>query len=107
MMVRSLAVRLFAAAMLVASPAIGGQVLPLLHPCPVAEEAAGHQHSGHDSESPSPGSGHCICIGSCAASALAAAPESATLAFKPQVPRQPAMGAAQNRDLAPAHQPPL
>jgi hypothetical protein len=65
--------------MLVASPAIGGQVLPAMHPCGVALEHAGAHdgdHAGHGaSHTTAPTDGaHCICVGDCAPVAPATAP---------------------------------
>jgi hypothetical protein len=70
-----------AALLLIASPAIGGQLLPLAHPCPVeapwvgdagtVDPHAGHGHAPHDTTAPStPSEQHahadCTCIGACA-----------------------------------------
>lgn len=69
----------FAALLLLASPAFGGQVMPVLHPCPA--EGSGHHHQP---DTPQVGHGHhdggaesatadpaasCTCIGSCSPSA--------------------------------------
>lgn len=71
----------FAALLLLTSPALGGQVVPLVHPCPA--EGSGHQHQ-HQPDTPQIGHGHhdgsaetatpdpapsCTCIGSCSTSA--------------------------------------
>jgi hypothetical protein len=78
--------RLLAALLFAASPAIGGTVLPAIHPCPVdmpwlaqtSGEHAGHgQHAGHSSS----GSQHdaCNCIGSWLTGTAVAAPKPAGL----------------------------
>jgi hypothetical protein len=92
-----------AALLLVASPAIGGQLLPLAHPCPVespwvtgsvAEDPhAGHGHAPRDATAPSPPSeqhnhAECTCIGACAAPVALDAPRtliSARAAFSAPV----------------------
>lgn len=108
MMGRNLVTRLLAVAMLVASPAIGGQVLPMLHPCPVAEEGAGHEHAGHGGHDvPSQDAEHCICIGSCAAAATVAVPDAMTVVVQPQLPEEAKVAPVGSRDTAPAHHPPL
>lgn len=74
--------------LLIASPAVGGQVLSALHPCPVeapwldtgagAPEGHGSEHAGHahhapDAEpegEPGHGSHDCSCLGSCTTPAL-------------------------------------
>ncbi len=70
-----------AALLLMASPAFGGQLLPLLHPCEAS--TAGHAHggatghAGHDApaEHGNPEeSENCTCIGSCHVPVLPAAP---------------------------------
>lgn len=89
--------RWLATLLLIASPAIGGQVLPLLHPCPVelpwvaaAEQGAApapvaadpHAHHGHGAPAepvPAPaghehGADQCSCIGSCHTPAVLALP---------------------------------
>jgi hypothetical protein len=70
--------RHIAALLLVASPAIGGQLLPLVHPCPVeapwvsevdnADPHATHGHASHGTPVPSEQHAHgdCTCIGACA-----------------------------------------
>lgn len=103
--------RLLASLLLLASPAVGGMALPLVHPCPVAApwaaaattSASGHAdghaaHAGHRPASdpttaPAPGhAGHddCSCIGTCSAPPALAAPH-ATLAARPTADR-PATG---------------
>jgi hypothetical protein len=63
--------RLFTLLLLLASPAVGGTVLPAVHPCPVdapwtADADDPHAgHEGHD-PAPAPGSHDCSCISSCA-----------------------------------------
>jgi hypothetical protein len=57
--------------LLLASPAMGGTVLPALHPCPVDApwQAQQSEHAGHEGhhQTPSPGgdSHDCTCISSC------------------------------------------
>ncbi len=84
--------RLLASFLLLASPAVGGTVLPLAHPCPVdspwlADSESGDSHHGHHGTATQPGdstgelpSGHdshtdCSCIGFCATPALLLAPQ--------------------------------
>ena len=84
--------RHLAAFLLVASPAIGGQLLPLAHPCPVdapwvgeagtADPHAAHGHAGHEASPPSTPSGQhahedCSCIGACATPLALDTPHSA------------------------------
>ncbi len=76
--------RLASFLLLLASPAMGGTVLPLAHPCPVdapwlapAPGADGQDHSGHHqpSQTPADQSGHsCTCPGTGAAGISAAVP---------------------------------
>lgn len=87
--------RLLASLLLIASPAVGGTLLPLAHPCPVdapwlaepdAHPEAGAGHHGHhvpataSSDAPTGvPAGHdshtdCSCIGMCAAPAVLLAP---------------------------------
>jgi hypothetical protein len=63
--------RLASLLLLLASPAVGGTVLPVAHPCPVdapwlAPDQGGHEHGNHhqQSQSPTDQSGHsCTCPG--------------------------------------------
>lgn len=80
-MMRLLRTPWLAAVLLLASPALGGLVLPVLHPCQ-AEQAteqmpAGHHgqsgHGGHHDQDHS-GTPQCTCVGSCHVPALDAAP---------------------------------
>ena len=73
--------------LLIASPAVGGQLLPLVHPCPVespwvagpeaADPHAAHGHADHGTPSPSEQHAHadCTCIGACAAPIALNAPQ--------------------------------
>lgn len=106
-MARNLVTRLLAAAMLVASPAIGGQVLPLLHPCPVAEDGTSHGHGGHDQHGSADQDAQCICIGSCNTTATVAAPEGVTIAFRPAAPRDAVGVPVVSQGLESGHQLPL
>lgn len=68
--------------LLVASPAMGGLVLPMVHPCEVGGGEHGHgaatpqgAHSGHAPIAPDDAdNGHCTCVGSCHAPALGGVP---------------------------------
>src|SRR5690606_11726601 len=68
------------ALLLLASPAIGGQAAPLVHPCAAEDGAQGHHaapgadaHDGHHGSTPdATDQPQCSCIGTCAASALPA-----------------------------------
>lgn len=68
------------ALLLLASPAIGGQAAPLVHPCAAEDGAQGHHavpgtdaHHGHHESAPdATDQPQCSCIGTCAASALPA-----------------------------------
>jgi len=71
--------------MLLASPAVGGQLMPLLHPCEVAgahqgHPGAGHGEAGHEAHgaghgsAPSGETAQCTCLGDCAPVASASAP---------------------------------
>jgi len=75
--------RLTSLLLLLASPAVGGTVLPVAHPCPVdapwlAQAASGgHEHSGHHQKSDTPAkhAGHtCTCPGACTAGLSIAVP---------------------------------
>lgn len=62
--------RLLSLLLLLASPAVGGTVLPALHPCPAEAPwtaAAGDSHAGHEGhdQPPAPASHDCRCISSC------------------------------------------
>jgi hypothetical protein len=66
--------RWLAALLLIASPAVGGQVMPLLHPCAV-QEADHDQHGAHGaSHSDAPDGAQCTCLGDCTTPGLIAAP---------------------------------
>lgn len=76
--------RLLALLLFAASPAIGGTVLPAIHPCPVdapwlAQHVAG-AHAGHHGSHGTPaGKGHsetCHCIGSWLSGTAVAPPQS-------------------------------
>lgn len=69
------------------TPALGGSVLRLVHPCPVeapwtatATVAGGAHAHGHHGEAPTDAPAHhdeggdCQCVGACAVQAVAAAP---------------------------------
>jgi len=78
--------RLISFFLLLASPAVGGTVLPVAHPCPVdapwLASTAGHHrhaHGGHhqQSKTPSGQSGHtCTCPGTCSAGVAIVVPTS-------------------------------
>ncbi|MEO8480385.1 MAG: hypothetical protein ABI542_12235 [Gemmatimonadota bacterium] len=81
MMIDRLRTPWLAALLLLASPAMGGLVLPVLHPCQ-AEQATdqaptGHHgqsgHEGHHDQGSS-GTHPCTCVGSCHVPALDAGP---------------------------------
>jgi hypothetical protein len=93
MLRRCLTVR---ALLLLASPALGGTLLPAIHPCPVDMPwlaahagpalAPGHaEHAGHHAAGANhaPLAGHhgetCHCIGSCLVGAAVAAPEAGSI----------------------------
>jgi hypothetical protein len=79
MLARSLTLRWLAAMLLIASPAVGGQLMPLLHPCAV-EGAPGDAHQGHGaSHEQAPEGSQCSCIGSCQAPAVVAPPRAALI----------------------------
>lgn len=80
--------RWLAALLLIASPAVGGQVLPAIHPCPVATGLpdAPDDHQDHNAgllsadQGDHSGSGHqadCTCIGNCQPTPGQVAPGSA------------------------------
>jgi hypothetical protein len=80
--------RWFAALLLFASPAIGGQVAPLLHPCEaLTSEVAGHHgdHGDHGHHT-TPASGAdtdtnvCTCVGACTTAVADTAIPRATIA---------------------------
>ena len=74
MLARFRTLRWLAALLLIASPAVGGQLMPLLHPCAVAT-AATDPHHGHGSDhQQAPEGAQCTCIGSCQAPAVVAPP---------------------------------
>jgi hypothetical protein len=88
MLRRCLTVR---AVLLLASPALGGTVLPAIHPCPVdmpwlatpdAQVAQAGHHAGGAHHAP--GAGHhgetCRCIGTCLIAPAVAAPTSRSIA---------------------------
>lgn len=82
--------RWLAALLLIASPAVGGQLMPVLHPCAV-ESAADDQHAGHGAGHGSvPEDANCSCIGNCQAPADVAGPRPervvATVFVLPTVP---------------------
>lgn len=102
--------------LLIASPAIGGQVLPLLHPCEVQVERvvegdpalAPHDH-GHGQHAPAPTESHsghegdgCQCIGACHTPALLAAPAAAELAVMAVLPPELRRAEAPQADTPPA-----
>ena len=80
--------RLVAGLLIAASPAIGGTVLPAVHPCPVdAPWLAHHEagaHAAHHAGHGTPATGHhpetCHCIGSCLSGAAMAPPQTPALA---------------------------
>ena len=79
-----------AALLLIASPAVGGQFMTVLHPCAV-ESASADQHAGHGAgHSSLPEDAHCSCIGSCQAPSYVAGPRPvvvvATVSVLPTVP---------------------
>lgn len=99
--------------LLIASPAIGGQVLPLLHPCEVQVERvvegdpalAAHDHGHH---APAPAQSHsehggegCQCIGACHTPALLAAPAAAELAVMAVLPPELRRAEAPEADAPP------
>lgn len=70
-----------AALLLLASPALGGLVMPVLHPCQAEASGTGtsaghHGHGDHGSQGEQDGTGgqQCTCVGSCHVPALDAAP---------------------------------
>jgi hypothetical protein len=102
--------------LLIASPAIGGQVLPLLHPCEAQVERviegdqalASHDH-GHSQHAPAPTESHsehgdqgCQCIGACHTPAVLAAPASAELAVLAVLPPELRRAEAPEADAPPA-----
>jgi hypothetical protein len=76
--------RLITGLLFAASPAIGGTVLPAVHPCPVdapwlARHAAGAHaghHGGHDAPADTHHNDTCHCIGSWLSGAAVAPPHS-------------------------------
>ncbi|HEX9893774.1 MAG TPA: hypothetical protein VGA78_07605 [Gemmatimonadales bacterium] len=93
--------RLASLLLLLASPALGGTLLPVLHPCPVDAPwtLAGGDHADHGNHHPAPapapeGNSHdCTCIDSCTPGpALVVAPD-----LRPVLPPaafQPRLGPA-------------
>ena len=88
--------RLTSLFLLLASPAVGGTVLPVAHPCPVdapwlAQEAGkgGHEHGGHHQHSKGPAnqSGHtCTCPSACTAGLSVAVPTAFATIVLPAAP---------------------
>ena len=77
--------------LLLASPAVGGTVLPVFHPCPVDAPWLGSaeaEHAGHDGHAPQPapdsGSHDCSCISSCTPGLAFAAPGAPTPVVDPE-----------------------
>lgn len=96
--------RWLAAALLLASPAVGGQVLPLLHPCEAQQEHAHGSHGGHQSADPS--DAQCTCIGSCATPPALSAPVAQVVASS--APVRPATASpVRPATVEPAPAPPL
>jgi hypothetical protein len=99
------------ALMLFASPAIGGQVAPLLHPCEVAEEVSHHGaggdagHGGHHSVPGEESDGQCSCIGDCAAPGHPAAPTSVVSVSAWRAPVGTAPRVVATPDLPPSDPP--
>lgn len=89
-MLRRLRAPWLALLLLVLSPPVGGQLLPLLHPCEA--QAAGHVHgaapdhaahgapAGHDQPH---GESACTCIGACQAPAVLGSPTTAVASIVP------------------------
>lgn len=88
--------RLTSLLLLLASPAVGGTVLPVAHPCPVdapwlAQGAGkgGHEHGGHHHQSNAPAnqSGHtCTCPSACTAGLSVAVPTAIATISLPAAP---------------------
>lgn len=88
--------RLVSLLLLLASPAVGGTVLPVAHPCPVdapwlaaGSHGATHGHSGHHDQSHTPTnrSGHtCTCPGTCAAGISITVPTAVDGRYIPESP---------------------
>lgn len=79
MVARFRTLRWLAALLLIASPAVGGQLMPLLHPCAVAS-AATDPHHGHGADhEQAPDGAQCTCIGSCQAPAVVGSPSAVIL----------------------------
>ena len=80
MVARFRALRWLAALLLIASPAVGGQLLPVLHPCAV-QGAEADPHAGHGAgHEQAPDGAQCTCIGSCHAPAVVAPPQQVAFA---------------------------
>lgn len=80
MPVRSWTLRWLAAFLLIASPAMGGQLLPLVHPC-AAEAAEYGSHEGHGAgHEQAPEGAPCSCLGSCQATAMVVVPQAQIIA---------------------------
>ncbi|HEX3927723.1 MAG TPA: hypothetical protein VHW65_06970 [Gemmatimonadales bacterium] len=82
--------RWLAALLLLASPAVGGQAMPLLHPCTTSDTVAmgsqmampGMAHgSSHGTPAHEPSHHDCTCIGCCYTATVAAAPTIVTVAL--------------------------
>jgi hypothetical protein len=105
-------VRWVFALMLIASPAIGGQVAPLIHPCEVAEGASHHgsgsdaDHGEHHSAPADAPDTQCSCIGACFAPALPAPPASVVTTAAWQLPAPSAPRISATPELPP-FDPPL
>lgn len=81
MLARFRTARWLTALLLLASPAVGGQVMPVLHPCAAesAEPDSHPQHGGHGSSHETPTDGaQCSCLGTCQVAAVAGGPQSTT-----------------------------
>ncbi|MEP6590924.1 MAG: hypothetical protein ABJC19_07060 [Gemmatimonadota bacterium] len=90
--------RWLAAFLLVASPAMGGQLIAVLHPCPAKAAvagvmpAAGHQH-GHAPTAPGHShdpTQHCNCVGTGQVATIGGAPAPTEIAVAPLVLLRPA-----------------
>jgi hypothetical protein len=100
--------RLLAALLFAASPAIGGTVLPAVHPCPVdmpwlAPDAGTASHGDHHQGRPEPDAQHhetCNCIGSWNSGSAIAPPEPARVSATGLVVYSPVQIVAADSSLA-------
>jgi hypothetical protein len=83
--------RAFALVLVCLSPAVGGTLLPAVHPCPVdapwlaATHAAGH-HGGHSAPASTHQHDVCHCVGGCVAAAATTSPAGGIISLHAVLP---------------------